>query len=99
MVCFDKAESIPSNKPMFLLERFHVILDALAAYDSWNGKRTRDDTEILVGWESPPDGWVVLNTDGEARDNPGPAGGDGVLQGCRGEWICGFTEGMGILRQ
>ncbi|KAJ8435266.1 hypothetical protein Cgig2_026005 [Carnegiea gigantea] len=46
-ICFDKAKSIPSNKPMFLLERFHVILDTLAVDDSWNGKRTREETEIL----------------------------------------------------
>jgi len=53
-------------------------------------------SEAHVGWDGPPDGWICLNTDRASKDNPGPAGGGGVLRGCRGDWMCGFSEGMGV---
>jgi len=52
--------------------------------------------ERLICWESPPEGWVLLNTDGGSRGNPGIANAGGILRGDRGEWLQGFTENFGI---
>ena len=46
-------------------------------------------------WEAPVAGWVILNTDGAAKGNPGPAGAGGVIRGDKGEWIVGFSENLG----
>ena len=42
-------------------------------------------------------GWMVLNTDGAAKGNPGPTGAGGVLQGDAGEWVTRFSEYLGQL--
>ena len=38
---------------------------------------------------------MVLNTDGAAQGNPGPAGAGGVLRDDKGAWVIGFLENAG----
>lgn len=64
------------------------------------GKRNLQDTRgnsRLLDSPPPPslDGWIMLNTDGAAKGNPGPAVGGGIFRGTRGEWLYGFAENMG----
>ena len=37
-------------------------------------------TIIPVGWEKPSWGWLKLNSDGSAINNPGKAGGGGLFR-------------------
>jgi len=48
-----------------------------------------------VRWKSGSEGWIILNTDGAAKGNPGPTGAGGVLRGDKGEWLVGFLENLG----
>ncbi|KAJ8435949.1 hypothetical protein Cgig2_023325 [Carnegiea gigantea] len=77
------------------MERFHEIKDALFIDNIRNGKMTSGKRQVHISWEQPPEGWVILNTDGASQGNSGRAGGGGVIKGHRGEWLCRFTEGMG----
>jgi len=87
---------VPLDKPSFLLSQFDEIIHALEVEDSWYCMQQTDTHEIYVGWESPREDWTVLNTDGASKGNPGPTGGGGIIRGCRGEWLGGFAERMGV---
>ena len=41
-------------------------------------------------------GWLIMNTYGASKGNPGPAGAGGVLRGDKGEWLIGFSESLGV---
>ena len=78
----------------FLLCKFEEVVTALhheAKGQPWRGEHITG----LVSWTTPHKGWVVFNTDGASKGNPGSAGGGGVLRGDRGEWKWAFTENMG----
>ena len=51
---------------------------------------------MLVGWIKPPCGWVKLNCDGSARNNPGSSGGGGILRDANGYFKGAFTSHYGI---
>ena len=48
-----------------------------------------------VRWEIPMRGWMILNTDGAAKGNVGPAGAGEVIRNDKGEWVIGFSEYLG----
>ena len=50
---------------------------------------------IPVGWEKPPWGWLKLNSDGLTINNPGKAGGDGLFRDHEGNWVKGYSKGIG----
>ena len=50
---------------------------------------------MLVSYIDPPEGWVLLNSDGAMKENLGPTGGGGVFRGHRRKWFGGYVEGMG----
>ena len=50
---------------------------------------------IPVGWEKPPWGWLKLNSDGSALNNPGKVGGGGLLRDHEGNWVKGYVRGIG----
>ena len=52
-------------------------------------------TIIPVGWEKPPWGWLKLNSDGSAINNPGKAGGGGLFRDHEGNWVKGYVGGIG----
>ena len=45
---------------------------------------------------TPPDGWILLNVDGAAKENPGEAGGGSVVRNARGDWVLGFCCYLGV---
>ena len=96
MVCFNNTTSIPSDKPKFLIERFHETEAALNMEAIRNGELKEGKCQVYVGWEQPPEGWVLLNTDGASRRNPGPAGGGGVVSGRMDMWLCRRTGSLYI---
>ncbi|CAA7029235.1 unnamed protein product [Microthlaspi erraticum] len=49
-----------------------------------------------IAWQPPEGDWWKMNTDGAARENPGPASAGGVLRDTSGRWICGFALNIGI---
>ena len=52
--------------------------------------------EKFIRWESPPTGWVILNTNGASKGNRGPASGGGLLRDYKGKMMKGFMEKFGI---
>ncbi|KAJ8428422.1 LOW QUALITY PROTEIN: hypothetical protein Cgig2_003124 [Carnegiea gigantea] len=94
-ICFCSMECIPTHRGQFLLAKFEEVLAAM--YDEpWETKRPdRTPMELCVRWESPREGWVLLNTDGAVKGNPGPAACGGILRNDSGEWLAGFTEALG----
>jgi ribonuclease HI len=47
-----------------------------------------------IRWWPPDSGWIRLNTDGASKGGQN-AGCGGVFRGDKGEWICGFSKGLG----
>ena len=93
--CFGSTENIPTEKGLFLCDKFQEILQALESDEQLRDSPNREPTEQLVRWEPPDEGWSVLHTDGAAKDCPGPAGAGGVIRGAQGDWIVGFSEYIG----
>ncbi|KAJ8420951.1 hypothetical protein Cgig2_010780 [Carnegiea gigantea] len=96
LTCLNDSRDIPRSKGKFLLVRFTEIIRAFEKEDLTR-KRNQEPAciEQLVRWESPPGGWVALNSDGAAKGNPGLAAAGGVLRDHKGKWLMGFTENLG----
>ena len=56
-------------------------------------RRTR--TIINVKWNQPPANWYKLNSDGSSLDNPGRAGGGGIIRNSNSEWVAGYARAIG----
>ena len=52
-------------------------------------------SSIQVQWTKPGTGWCKLNIDGASLRNPGKAGVGGLIRDHRGEWLKGFSRGIG----
>ncbi|PWA90722.1 non-LTR retroelement reverse transcriptase [Artemisia annua] len=70
--------------------------NALVRDNLKNQSTHKEKTEVLIRWVAPPVNWVLLNTDGASRGNPGEAGGGGILQDSQGCFLRAFTENHGI---
>ncbi|KAG7979916.1 hypothetical protein I3843_05G155000 [Carya illinoinensis] len=57
---------------------------------------TRKKQLKYIKWEMPEVRTVKLNVDGGARNNPGEAGGGGIIRDSRGRCIAGFAHNYGI---
>lgn len=51
---------------------------------------------IQVSWKRPPVGWTTLIPMGR-QSKIGKAGYGGLLRNCEGEWLGGFSRGVGTL--
>ncbi|KAK2653047.1 hypothetical protein Ddye_012903, partial [Dipteronia dyeriana] len=51
---------------------------------------------MLMGWIKPPCGWVKINYDGRARNNPGSSVGGGILRDANGNFKGAFTSHYGV---
>ena len=49
-----------------------------------------------IRWSKPIAGWLKLNTDGSSLENPGLAGGGGLIRNEEGGWGAGFARKIGI---
>jgi len=93
--CFGEEDTVPREIGYFLASKFREVSLALDQSHPVADIDGRGSTARWVRWEPPPRGWMVLNTDGAAKGNPGQAGAGGVLRGENSEWIIGFSEGLG----
>ena len=78
-----------------MLGHFEAILHALSLNNPFVMTPETQQNELLIRWESPLEGWALLNMDGASKGNPRVTSGGGVLRGHRGEWIKGFTANFG----
>ena len=78
--CFKFGRNITIDKPYFLMGRFKEILRALNNDVCCPQSARPERRETVVRWEGPPPNWVILNTDGAPKGNPGPAGRGGVIR-------------------
>ena len=84
-------------------ERAHSHLDLKAEtlakateffYIGINGKQIWTKQKIQVRWLCPLPNWFKLNIDGSSLDNPGLAGGGGLIRNEKGEWVKGFARAI-----
>ncbi|KAJ8426081.1 hypothetical protein Cgig2_006789 [Carnegiea gigantea] len=74
--CFDNLSELPEDKGQFLTTRFRDLLKALELDNNPCHQTTIiSGTERFICWESPPEGWVILNTDGASKRNSRVAAG------------------------
>ncbi|GJS86227.1 LURP1-like domain-containing protein [Tanacetum coccineum] len=93
---FGRNEEIPIDPIRFLHTKLKEMSDALLKDDMRKQGCYKIRKEVFIGWITPPDGWVMLNTDGASRGNLGDAGGGGILRDDRGHFIRAFAENYGI---
>ena len=93
--CFERPETIPIEKGKFLCSQFHHIIRALTTDHPLPIRECPATEDQWIHWETPEEGWLVLNTDGAVKTNPSTAGAGGVIRGARGEWVLGFSEHLG----
>ena len=77
----DPGKRVPHEKGPFLLHKFEEIKSSLSRGNGNSGMNHEPPQDTLVAWSAPPPGWVILNTDGASKGNPGPAGRGGVIRG------------------
>ncbi|GLT50515.1 hypothetical protein SLA2020_239980 [Shorea laevis] len=56
---------------------------------------TRTQAFASIKWETPPPGWIKLNSDGSCSTNRGIADAEGIIRDHLGNWIIGFTKNLG----
>lgn len=61
------------------------------------GALARKQGTIFIKWESPPQYWHRLNTDGSSLGNPRCARGGGIIRNSNGEWVGGYARAIGII--
>ncbi|XP_058082449.1 uncharacterized protein LOC131230561 [Magnolia sinica] len=49
-----------------------------------------------VFWAKPPSGWVKVNVDGSACENPGLSGGGGIYRRDDGRFVLAFSSAYGV---
>ena len=69
---------------------------AEVAYLVSNGKQSTTRNKIQVRWMNPSSNWFKLNSDGSSWGNPSLAGGGGLIQNEKGEWVKGYARAIGI---
>ncbi|XP_016178430.1 uncharacterized protein LOC107620837 [Arachis ipaensis] len=52
--------------------------------------------ETIIKWYPAPEGWIKVNTDGAAKNNPGKAGCGGLIRNSDGSWVMDFTRNLGV---
>ena len=87
----DSGSVLPTRPWLEVLQRVHI-------YDvtSNNNAVVHHNNKVIenIHWQSPDLGWIRLNTDGASKGED-IAGCGRVLRGNNGEWICGFSKGLG----
>ena len=68
---------------------FNQFLDQISAHRPIQRCR-------LVRWHAPSGGFMLLNTDGCSKGNPGPSGGGGVLRDSAGQVLVGYSAFLGV---
>ena len=66
------------------------------AFIALNETTSAPQVTVQVRWIRPSVNWFKLNSDGSSLGNPGIAGGGGLIQNDRGEWIRGYARSIGI---
>lgn len=51
---------------------------------------------MFVRWIAPPRPWAQLNTDGSSKDNPGHAGGGGLIRNDVGHLLVAYAKYCGL---
>ncbi|KAJ1388403.1 Ribonuclease H domain [Sesbania bispinosa] len=70
------------------------VNDCLVVHDSGQGnKNLRRICD--VGWTTPPEDWVKVNTDGSVRNGGAQAACGGIIRNHLGGWLLGFQENLG----
>ena len=64
------------------------------AYIGIHAKKTSNQRQIAVSWRFPPPTWFKLNSDDSSLGNLGKAGGEGLIQNDKGEWLKGYARNV-----
>nr|GEU70759.1 polynucleotidyl transferase, ribonuclease H-like superfamily protein [Tanacetum cinerariifolium] len=70
MKIFGRDEGKPIDPIRFLHTKLKEMSDALLKDDMQKQGYYKIRKEVFIGWVTPPDGWVMLNTDEASRGNP-----------------------------
>lgn len=76
-VALGTTQSLPIDVNAFLMTRFEEAWRSLGDSVLESNVNPNPRVESFVRWKAPPEGWMVLNSDGAAKGSPGPAGGRG----------------------
>ncbi|XP_074267507.1 uncharacterized protein LOC141590888 [Silene latifolia] len=95
-IVFGRDNENPSQPHLFLRQQFETTRKAFNNFDILIPPPRPHNVEIHVRWDPPPYGWIMLNTDGASKGNPGPAGGGGVFRNASGDLISAYYLSCGV---
>ncbi|XP_074290582.1 uncharacterized protein LOC141617299 [Silene latifolia] len=95
-IVFGRAMDNPADPIPFLRHQFEVSRKALDPFSILIPIPGTVQKERFIRWNAPPHGWLLLNTDGASKGNPGPAGGGGIIRDETGNFCEAFKFSCGI---
>ncbi|XP_074314431.1 uncharacterized protein LOC141649645 [Silene latifolia] len=99
-VVFGSENENPTEPRQFLFQQFEMNKKAFDRFDLFIPQPKPANIEVFIRWVPPPHSWVLLNTDGASKGNPGPAGGGGIFRDETGDFLhayyfsCGSCSSM-----
>lgn len=91
---FGRGNDIPIDTGTFLRQQIDSAVRAW--YNEEPAATTNHKREVFIKWETPPPGWVALNTDGASNGAPGLAGCGGIIRDDSGSFMRAFAANLGI---
>lgn len=73
-----------------------LVKRAKEIQSTWMTQRGRQREMAYISWKFPEQGWFKINVDGASANNPGKAGGGGVIRNDTGCWVKGFCINLGM---
>ncbi|XP_074305989.1 uncharacterized protein LOC141641217 [Silene latifolia] len=95
-VTFGRSDDNPLEPIRFLRQQFEITRKALGPFSIFIPIPGTVHEERFIRWNTPPHGWVFLNTDGASKGNPGPAGCGGILRDETGDFLSAYNFLGGI---
>ncbi|XP_074289408.1 uncharacterized protein LOC141614562 [Silene latifolia] len=94
-IVFGRDNENPTLPGSFLYQQLEWSKKAFDKFNIFIPQQINPNVEVFIRWLPPPHGWILLNTDGASKGNPGPAGGGGIFRDETGNFLSAYYFSCG----